>query len=225
MVTPKERSLIPQYKLNKVLTQEEIKRIIEVTGSFRDGLIFKIWRETGVRNTELRLLRIKDINFQGISIFFLSLKKKKNVYTAKTNKERRNRKKFDDRPLKDIPITKELMSEIKRYMRDFKPKNYLFTNKFGEPLSPQGLGGLVDKYAKKAGVQKKIVAFDKKGRKYYEKRVTPHSFRHSLATYIQREQGDIKLTQQILDHTNITSTQGYLRYTTEDVRKKIEGLF
>lgn len=73
-----------------------------------------------------------------------------------------------------------------------------------DPLSPQGVRNLVDKYAKAAGICK---------------RVTPHVFRHSFATLLLESGVDIKYVQDFLGHSSISTTQIYLHLSEESKRQ------
>ena len=82
--------------------------------------------------------------------------------------------------------------------------SYLFISRFRDPLSTQGVRNLVDKYAKAAGIRR---------------RVTPHVFRHSFATLLIESGVDIKYVQDFLGHSNISTTQIYLHLSEESKRQ------
>lgn len=69
---------------------------------------------------------------------------------------------------------------------------------------PEGVRNLVDKYAKAAGIRR---------------RVTPHVFRHSFATLLIESGVDIKYVQDFLGHSNISTTQIYLHLSEESKRQ------
>lgn len=70
-----------------------------------------------------------------------------------------------------------------------------FVNNRGGRFTEQSIRGMLDRYAKRAGIDRKI---------------TPHMFRHSLATYLIEEGVDISLVQQIFGHSSIRTTQIYI---------------
>ncbi|MBN1836171.1 MAG: tyrosine-type recombinase/integrase [Spirochaetales bacterium] len=54
-----------------------------------------------------------------------------------------------------------------------------------------------------------------------EKRITPHSFRHAMATHLLRNQADLRHIQAILGHAQITSTQLYTHLSMEDLKEAV----
>lgn len=77
---------------------------------------------------------------------------------------------------------------------------YFFVNRCGRRFREQSIRDMLKKYARAAGVQKTV---------------TPHQFRHSVATYLIEEGVDISYVQQILGHSSLRTTQLYLHIATE----------
>ncbi|WP_414470585.1 site-specific tyrosine recombinase/integron integrase [Methanobacterium sp. ACI-7] len=92
---------------------------------------------------------------------------------------------FDDK-------TKELIEE---YLQK-KPQDgeYLFVNRSGNHLTPRYIQMMIKTHAKKAGIKKKV---------------TPHILRHSFATHLLKNGVDIRAIQQLLGHSNLSTTQIY----------------
>lgn len=76
-----------------------------------------------------------------------------------------------------------------------KESGYFFVNQRGSRFSEQSIRNMMKKYAKLAGI---------------ERNITPHMFRHSLATYLIEEGVDVSCVQQILGHSSIKTTQIYI---------------
>ncbi len=72
----------------------------------------------------------------------------------------------------------------------------LFLNRNGQPLSRQGLWKIIKTYQKQAGLPDGV---------------TPHTLRHSFAVNLLENGADLKSVQEMLGHTNISSTQVYER--------------
>lgn len=78
---------------------------------------------------------------------------------------------------------------------EIKKSGYFFINNRGNRYTEQSIRLMLKKYTLKAGIQRKI---------------TPHMFRHSLATYLIEEGVDVSCVQQILGHSSIKTTQIYI---------------
>lgn len=78
---------------------------------------------------------------------------------------------------------------------EIKASGYFFVNQRGDRFSEQSIRIMIKKYAKRAGI---------------ERNITPHMFRHSVATYLIEEGADISCVQQILGHSSIKTTQIYV---------------
>lgn len=109
-----------------------------------------------------------------------------------------------------IPIGNVSRDMLQKYMdevRDFFVKNQrepaLFTNCSGKPMSRQGFWKVLKGYAESAGIQKDI---------------TPHTLRHSFAVHMLQNGADIKSVQEMLGHSDISSTQMYLGLDTVKMR-------
>jgi Site-specific recombinase XerD len=154
---------------------------------FRDVAILELLFAGGFRVSELCRLEFQDISADHLAIRI----------NGKGNKERTIY-------LENIEVVKAL----NRYLtiRDAVETSgsYVFISKFHLPLSTQAVRNLVEKYAKLAGINKKI---------------TPHIFRHSFASLLLEEGVDIKYIQDFLGHSSISTTQIYLHTTSSQKRR------
>lgn len=88
--------------------------------------------------------------------------------------------------------TKQL---IQKYLEKRTQKsNYLVVNKSGNPLTPRYVQLMIKKYGNESGIEKKI---------------TPHILCHSYATHLFEQGVNIKIIQQLLGHSNLSTTQIY----------------
>ncbi len=100
-----------------------------------------------------------------------------------------------------IPFGNEAKQALLKYlahsrdvMVDNKEETALFVNCSGVPMSRQGFWKLIKHYAKKAGIETDI---------------TPHTLRHSFAAHLVENGADLKSVQEMLGHSDISTTQMY----------------
>lgn len=102
-------------------------------------------------------------------------------------------------------ITKEAQLAIDNYLKiRGTQEGYLFPNPYGESISRVVIARKVKYYSKKAKINKKV---------------TPHTLRHTMATTMLSNGGRVEDVQQILGHTNITNTMHYLHFTNRQLQK------
>lgn len=112
-----------------------------------------------------------------------------------------------------IPIGKianeALNVYIEHYRKSFskeKDKEALFLNFHGERMTRQGFWKIIKHYAGMAGIEKEI---------------TPHTIRHSFAAHLIENGADLKSVQQMLGHTDISTTQVY----ADMIKKRISDVY
>ena len=100
-----------------------------------------------------------------------------------------------------IPFGNETKSALNRYLEEIRgnmisdqDSEYLFVNCSGRPMSRQGFWKLIKYYAKKAGIVADI---------------TPHTLRHSFAAHLVENGADLRSVQEMLGHSDISTTQVY----------------
>jgi integrase/recombinase XerD len=84
-----------------------------------------------------------------------------------------------------------------------RARSRVLLNARGEPLSRVGAWGIVKRCAERAGVQK---------------RVTPHTLRHSFATHLLEGGADLRAVQEMLGHADLSTTQIYTHVDREYLR-------
>ncbi len=109
-----------------------------------------------------------------------------------------------------IPFGKKAKKALQNYMnngREAMLSDYdsevLFANCSGQPMSRQGFWKLIKYYARRAGIEAEI---------------TPHTIRHSFAVHLVENGADLKSVQEMLGHSDISSTQIYATVTHNHIR-------
>jgi integrase/recombinase XerD len=152
---------------------------IRSTQGIRDRAILETMYATGMRVSEVVNLKLDNINLE---VGFLRC-------IGKGNKER------------VIPLGKKAIVSIQKYLAVARPKllhkktsDYLFVSRFAKRISRQSIWKLVKKYAKLARIKKAL---------------KPHILRHSFATHLLERGADLRSVQEMLGHSNISTTQIY----------------
>ena len=187
-----------ENRLPEVLTEDEIKRLISsvnLDSDFgqRNKTIIEVLYGTGIRVSELTELKLSNIFFE------------ENILkvTGKGNKER------------FVPLGKIASIEIKKYLtnRDklkinSKFSDILFLNRYGRQLTRSMIFKIISDSYKRIDPDKKI---------------SPHTLRHSFATHLLKNGADLRTIQLILGHESITTTEIYTHldsYHLDEVLKK-----
>lgn len=95
------------------------------------------------------------------------------------------------------PVTWDRLSALIKE-RKKTPGRFLFVNRNGQPLSIYGIENIYQKYAHKAKINPKS---------------TPHYLRHTFATNLLANGADLRSVQEILGHSNVSTTQIYTEVT------------
>lgn len=187
---PKSKRSIPE-----VLTVHEIDQILSSIDIYtslgkRDIAMISTLYSSGLRVSELLTLKERDIYFdEGIIRIF-----------GKGSKERL------------VPIGKEALKNINIYTSESRPtllnnnteNEFLFLNSRGNSLSRMGLWKIIDKYVTYANINKDV---------------HPHTFRHSFATHLLEGGADLRAVQEMLGHSDISTTQIYTHIDKEFIKE------
>lgn len=104
-----------------------------------------------------------------------------------------------------IILSKNWCSMAKKYVDKKKVKSqFLFSKKNGKPITSDTIQRIVRDSAQKAGIQKDI---------------SPHALRHSFATHLLEAGENIRNIQELLGHSNLSTTQIYTHVSTDQLKK------
>jgi len=168
-----------------VLSMEEVNALIESPDvstplGVRDRTIFEVMYATGLRVSELVNLSMDDLH--------LDLELIKTL--GKGNKERLL-------PIGDTAITwlkKYFEQTRKPLVEKYGERKEVFLNFRGKKLTRQSIWRMIKKYIAQVGIKKDV---------------TPHTLRHSFATNLLENGADLRVVQELLGHSDISTTQIY----------------
>ncbi|HPR62223.1 MAG TPA: tyrosine-type recombinase/integrase, partial [Prolixibacteraceae bacterium] len=172
-------------KLPDVLSTEQINSMIDAIDNDkpegqRNKAILEILYSCGLRVSELVSVKVSNLFFDEGYI----------KVEGKAGKERL------------IPISIKAADEITKYIEEYRSKlkigrgseDILFLNRRGHSLSRVMIFTIIKSLAEKVGLDKKI---------------SPHTFRHSFATHLIEGGADLRVVQEMLGHESILTTEIY----------------
>lgn len=183
---PTERLEPPRRgrSLPVVLSVAEIERLLAAVRiqdplAFRDLAMLEVLYGSGLRISELLELRTRDLQLEEGLL----------QVSGKGGKQRL------------VPVGGRAAAALHRYLRELRPRldrgesrGVVFLARHGRPLSRMGGWRVVRRTAERAAL---------------ERRVTPHTLRHSFATHLLEGGADLAAVQEMLGHADISTTQIY----------------
>ncbi len=182
-----------ERELPVVLSIEEMETLLQAPDKtpqgIRDNAIMELLYASGLRVSELINLKLSDLN---LDMGFI------HVY-GKGDKER------------IVPTTEYVAEKLNDYIKNqrlmlLKHENtdILFLTNRGKGFTRQGLWKTIKKYVLISGISKNI---------------TPHTFRHSFATHLIENGADLRAVQEMLGHSDISTTQVYTQISATKIRE------
>jgi len=184
---------IPQkkvpHKTVDYLDPDELDAIIDsidiaTRNGLRDKALLLLMHNTGARVQEIVDIKLNDLRLDAASQVKL---------TGKGEKER------------VCPLWKDTIDAIKAYISERKPKqdneNHLFLNDRGESITRFGIRYIIKKYTDKA---------IKRQPSLKNKKVSPHTFRHTTAMHLLQAGNDLNVVRLWLGHADLNTTHMYI---------------
>jgi integrase/recombinase XerD len=181
--------------LPTVLSFEEVDKILHLPKTnnklgLRDKAILELLYSSGLRVSELLNLKISDLFFDDEVIRVIGKGSKQRI----------------------VPIGSSAINWITEYLMKVRPllekkaksENLIFLNSRGSKLSRMAIWKMVNKYCEEAKI---------------EKEVHPHTFRHSFATHLLEGGADLRAVQEMLGHSDISTTQIYTHIDREYIKQ------
>ncbi len=194
--SPKVEKILP-----KILYKEEIEKIfnsIDTTTAIgkRNLAIMEILYGSGLRVSELVSLQLKNLDFANSMIKVL----------GKGSKERY------------VPMNSRTIDAINAYIHIGRPElilkietespTELFVNRSGGALTSRGVRVIINKVLEDAAESIHVY---------------PHMLRHTFATHLLDGGADLRSVQEMLGHSNLSTTQIYTHVSTEQLKKSMEN--
>ena len=192
-------SLKKRQHLPTFLTEKEIKLVLdsfneEDDEQFFQKLLLELIYVTGIRVSELCDIQIKAVNLAHKQIRII----------GKGNKER------------IVLIDTETSESMLYYLRNIRPKFnkkkqnvYFFINRLGNKINRQYVFQLIKEKSSEVGINKNV---------------SPHSLRHSFATHMLNEDVDLRSVQELLGHSDISTTQIYTHVESKHLKDAYDKL-
>ncbi len=183
--------------LPDTLSFDDVERIISAIDistdlGKRNHCMIEVLYGCGLRVSELIDLKISNINF-------------KENYLKVDGKGDKTR--FVPLAAYTAKLLKEYISHVRSgYKINKKCEDILFLNSRGSSMSRVIVFIIIKELTEKAGINKKI---------------SPHTFRHSFATHLLQNGADLRYIQEMLGHSSITTTEIYTHLKTEELRDVI----
>ena len=178
-------------KLPKVISYEEIEKLLKNRLTTKEKAVFELLYATGLRVSELVNLTVKNVDFKSNLI----------KTTGKGSKDR------------IVPMGKKAKEALNNYMKEreliLKAKmgsgaesDYIFLNDKSEQISRQW-----------------VYNFIKKQGETINKTISPHTIRHSFATHLLENGADLRAVQELLGHRSVVTTQLYTHISKKRLRE------
>ena len=178
-------------KLPNTLSEDEVDKLLNIdlidNYSYRNKAMLELLYATGLRVSELVNLKVYDVNLNEAIVKTM----------GKGSKER------------IIPLGDYALNALRVYIDEYRNSlfkkeinDYLFLNNHGKKMTRQGFFKIIKKLANEKGIKKEI---------------SPHTLRHSFATHMLKHGADLRIIQELLGHSDVSTTQIYTHVSNEEL--------
>ncbi|MEP7020688.1 MAG: site-specific tyrosine recombinase XerD [Pseudonocardiales bacterium] len=186
----------PPRRLPKAISVDDVERLLDAAGyeqtalALRDRALLEVLYGTGARISEAVGLAVDDIDLTDRTV----------LLAGKGGKQRR------------VPLGSYAAKAVQAYLLHARPAlaaggrgtPIVFLNSRGGPLSRQSAWTVLRTAAERAGLTAGI---------------SPHTLRHSFATHLMEGGADVRVVQELLGHSSVTTTQIYTLVTVDTLRE------
>lgn len=178
------------------LTEEEIEKLLSfplyTPFDYRNKAMLELLYATGIRVSELVNLKLNNIHLEENLIRVLGKGSKERISPISTICEK---------------YLRIYIEEYRNTLLKNKTSEYVFINNFGNPITRQGFFKNLKQIAKEQGIEKEI---------------SPHTLRHSYATHLLSHGADLRIIQELLGHSDISTTEIYTHVVNEKIKSDYE---
>ena len=184
-------------KLPKVLSEEEVLKLLDIEVkdhySARNKAIMELLYASGMRVSELVNLKVGDVDLTNAIVRTISKGRKERI----------------------IPLGEYCISALNMYLNGYRNtfiKNsyseYLFLNSRGDKLTRQAIFKMLKQLAKEKMIKTEF---------------SPHTLRHSFASHLLDYGADLRSIQELLGHSDISTTQIYTHISNEKLKDNYDS--
>lgn len=188
VVMPKTMRHLP-----KVISESDVEKLLSAANTktnygLRDRAMLEVLYATGLRVSELVNLTLSEVNLQAGIV----------RVTGKGNKQRL------------VPMGEEAIQWIEKYLQQARPEmlkrritDSVFLSSRGAAMTRQAFWQLIKKYAAQVDMKSDL---------------SPHTLRHAFATHLLNHGADLRTTQMLLGHADLSTTQIYTHVANERLK-------
>lgn len=179
--------------LPTVLSIEEVNQLLDIKLNndfdYRNKAILELMYGSGLRVSEVISLKSNNLNIENKYVRCMGKGKKERI----------------------VPIGEISFKYLVEYLNNHRTgllktdqNDYIFLNNHGKPMSRQGILLMIKKQAQE---------------KYIKKNITPHTLRHTFATHLLNNGADLRIIQELLGHSDISTTGIYTHINNEELKE------
>lgn len=182
----------PERSLPKILSRDLVNKLISAPDPnskyfARDVAMLELLYAAGLRASELCALKSGDLSLDAGAIRVFGKGRKERI----------------------VPIGRAAIEATQRYLLESRshfvktPTDVVFLTRTGRPIERVRLWQLVEAYARKSGVMRKV---------------SPHVLRHCFATHLLSGGADLRVVQELLGHSDVSTTQIYTHVDSDRLK-------
>jgi site-specific recombinase XerD len=178
-------------QLPQVLSEEEVLAIIQHAGNIKHTTMLMLIYAAGLRRSEFMNLKPGDVDMDRLTVF---------IRGGKGRKDRQS------------ILAKELIPLMKEYLKQYKPKRWLYEGHDGSRYSAASMQQVLKRAVERAGIKKHVKL---------------HTLRHSFATHLLEAGTSTRYIQTLLGHESSKTTEIYTqvsRFALDKIKSPLDNI-